>query len=155
MPLYIQHSAKGSEWKKHKYAQKINGVYFYPEDYIGGRHIGSAAFKLAKAGLNSMKKGTKKTAEGKKGEEVKSDGKTSKKIEKLAQDVIRGKYGNGKDRMDKLGKKYEKVQHRVNQLLLGEAGAQKVLDRKKKASSSSGSKLSSKKTTSKRTTKKK
>lgn len=36
---YLQHSAKGSEWKKHKYIKRIDGTYYYPDDYKGGRHL--------------------------------------------------------------------------------------------------------------------
>lgn len=36
---HIKHSAKGSEWKKHKYIKKENGVYYYPISYKGGRHL--------------------------------------------------------------------------------------------------------------------
>lgn len=36
----IIHSAKGSTWDDHKYIKKVNGVYYYPKDYKGGRHAG-------------------------------------------------------------------------------------------------------------------
>lgn len=114
----IAHSAKGSTWKKHKYVKVIEGVYFYPNNYKGGRHIGQAG-QLA-VGLVAAATGKKlkeKTVEGKKGESAKeTDDKkgskmSNKKIDKLAQKVISGKYGNGQERMDKLGKKYAKVQN--------------------------------------------
>lgn len=34
---YIQHSAKGTTWGKHKYIKKVNDRYFYPEDLKSGR----------------------------------------------------------------------------------------------------------------------
>lgn len=40
--LALAHSAKGTEWKKHKYIKKINGTYYYPDDYKGGRHLPSS-----------------------------------------------------------------------------------------------------------------
>lgn len=40
-------------------------------------------------------------------------------IEELAQAVIRGEYGNGEERKQKLGALYEQVQKRVNEILLG------------------------------------
>ena len=40
-------------------------------------------------------------------------------IDALARDVIAGKYGNGQERKDKLGKLYSKVQKRVNEMLKG------------------------------------
>ena len=41
----------------------------------------------------------------------------SKSIEELARAVIRGEYGNGQERKDKLGNLYEEVQKRVNEML--------------------------------------
>lgn len=35
----LQHSAKGSTWEDHKYIKRINGVYYYPDSYEGGRHL--------------------------------------------------------------------------------------------------------------------
>lgn len=35
----IQHSAEGSSWKKHKYIKRIDGTYYYPDSYEGGRHL--------------------------------------------------------------------------------------------------------------------
>lgn len=37
----LSHSAKGSEWDKHKYVKKIDGVYYYPVGYEDGRTIDS------------------------------------------------------------------------------------------------------------------
>lgn len=36
---YIEHSAKGSEWEKHKYVKVEDGKYYYPDSYEGGRHL--------------------------------------------------------------------------------------------------------------------
>lgn len=33
------HSAKGSTWEDHKYIKKIDGTYYYPDNYKGGRHL--------------------------------------------------------------------------------------------------------------------
>lgn len=38
----LRHSAKGSEWEKHKYVKRENGNYYYPNGYPGGRHIENA-----------------------------------------------------------------------------------------------------------------
>ena len=60
-------------------------------------------------------------------------------IDKMAQDVIDGKYGSGETRRAKLGSNYNAVQARVNQILLGTSAttrkttsqlAQEVLDGK-------------------------
>lgn len=36
---YIEHSAKGSSWEKHDYIKVIDGKYYYPDSYEGGRHL--------------------------------------------------------------------------------------------------------------------
>lgn len=36
---FISHSFKGSSWEEHKYVKKVNGNYYYPSGYEGGRHI--------------------------------------------------------------------------------------------------------------------
>lgn len=131
---YIVHSAKGSSWKKHKYIKIVNGLYFYPDDYVGGRHVGSSkksSKKKEESKGNKKKdsKGKTSTSKSKDEKDDKKKGLTSKKIEKLAQDVIRGNYGVGQDRINKLGKKYDKVQYRVNQILLGNAGATRIWNR--------------------------
>lgn len=38
---HLSHSAKGTEWKKHKYIKKVDGTYYYPDGYKGGRHLSS------------------------------------------------------------------------------------------------------------------
>lgn len=35
----LQHSSKGSSWKEHKYIKRIDGTYYYPDSYEGGRHL--------------------------------------------------------------------------------------------------------------------
>lgn len=45
--------------------------------------------------------------------------KESKTIEELANEVIAGKYGVGNARKQALGSKYNEVQNKVNELLLG------------------------------------
>lgn len=35
----VQHSAEGSSWKKHKYIKRVDGTYYYPDSYEGGRHL--------------------------------------------------------------------------------------------------------------------
>lgn len=36
--MNLQHSAKGSTWKDHKYIKKVDGTYYYPKGYKGGKH---------------------------------------------------------------------------------------------------------------------
>lgn len=35
----LLHSAKGSTWENHKYIKRIDGTYYYPDSYEGGRHL--------------------------------------------------------------------------------------------------------------------
>lgn len=35
----LEHSAKGSTWEDHKYIKKVDGTYYYPDNYEGGRHL--------------------------------------------------------------------------------------------------------------------
>lgn len=30
---HIEHSAKGSTWEDHKYIKRIDGTYYYPDNY--------------------------------------------------------------------------------------------------------------------------
>lgn len=163
----LQHSAKGSTWEEHKYIKRIDGTYYYPDSYEGGRHLpdsekdnrdsnkeetlskddvlskledmtgmkreglsnlwdlsrekgyDSKEFKellgvlsegdedQAKRMTDLLKKGGSKTS------------LTSNDVEKLAQEVIRGNFGNGQTRKDLLGENYQEIQDRVNQLLKG------------------------------------
>lgn len=40
--MSLTHSAKGSTWEEHKYIKRIDGTYYYPDDYEGGRHLSDA-----------------------------------------------------------------------------------------------------------------
>ena len=54
---YLEHSAKGSEWKKHKYIKKADGKYYYPISYKGGRHLDTKhKAKMSEWLSNSSKK---------------------------------------------------------------------------------------------------
>lgn len=35
----LQHSSEGSSWKNHKYIKRVDGTYYYPDSYEGGRHL--------------------------------------------------------------------------------------------------------------------
>ena len=36
---FLQHSSEGSSWKNHKYIKRVDGTYYYPDSYEGGRHL--------------------------------------------------------------------------------------------------------------------
>lgn len=109
---FISHSAKGSTWEKHKYIKRIDGTYYYPENYEDGRHLSDKEKK----------------------NETKSSGSdlSKKDVENLANEVISGKYGNGQQRKDLLGENYAEIQKRVNELMLGSTGSIKVSKKSKK-----------------------
>lgn len=128
----LMHSAKGSEWTKHKYVKKIDGVYYYPVGYDKGRTVDTASggSKSNKKDKDKDKNKNKKTSENNKDKKEKL---SKKEVKKLASDVISGKYGVGADRQKALGKKYNRVQHRVNVMLLGKDAAIRIRDRKRAA----------------------
>lgn len=144
MVLVLKHSALNSEWKKHKYVAKDDGKYYYPDGTKGARTMSTLRKKKAKD--KSNKKSSKADSK-----------KKSSALNKLANAAINGKYGNGEERKKKLGKKYSKVQNRVNQILLGKKAAKRITDAKKakEAGSKALEKASKKKSSSsKKTTKK-
>lgn len=93
----LKHSAKGSTWENHKYIKRLNGTYYYPNDYEGGRHIESLENNSSSESQNS-----------------KLD---ENDLKNLADEVIRGNFGNGQIRKDLLGEYYQEIQDRVNQIL--------------------------------------
>jgi len=52
----ISHSAKGTTWKKHIYLKRLDGKYYYPDSYEGGRHLSSLS---TTSGKTTAKTGTK------------------------------------------------------------------------------------------------
>lgn len=104
----LLHSAKGSTWEEHKYIKRIDETYYYPDSYEGGRHLPDSNNK-----------------------EPEGDYKIDKSdIEKLANEVIRGNFGNGQTRKDLLGDNYQEVQTRVNEILRSQIGSTKISDTK-------------------------
>lgn len=109
----LAHSAKGSVWEDHKYIKRIDGTYYYPESYQGGRHLTEVVREKIKKSKDSETKERKENL-------------SSTDIDNLANEVIRGKYGNGQQRKDLLGENYTEVQKRVNELMKGSVGSKKV-----------------------------
>lgn len=102
----IKHSAEGSSWEKHKYIKKVDGTYYYPDSYKDGRHL----------------------PDNEKSDLSETD------VENLAKEVIRGNFGNGQERKDLLGKNYESIQQRVNEILSNPAGSKKLPNDKTESS---------------------
>lgn len=110
-PQFLRHSSEGSSWNKHKYIKRVDGTYYYPDSYEGGRHLPD-------------------------GEKTESDSKidlSENDVEKLAKEVISGNFGNGQERKDLLGENYEEIQKRVNELMKGSVGLKTIPSDKTKA----------------------
>lgn len=60
-------------------------------------------------GLNGYSKGSQTGSQ--------TTSTSEKSVDELAQEVIQGKYGNGQDRKNALGSRYDEVQARVNEIL--------------------------------------
>lgn len=114
MKQSLQHSAKGSEWEKHKYIKRIDGSYYYPDNYEGGRHLSDSK-------TNKDSKESEKTKEDSNKLDLSSDD-----ITKLANEVIRGNFGNGQTRKDLLGDNYQEVQDKVNEIMKSQIGLTKI-----------------------------
>lgn len=123
----LVHSAKGSEWEEHKYIKRVDGNYYYPDSYDGGRHI-SDLRKVQEIDnhLKSESKSEEKIPDDKETESSEKRSLSSEDIEKLANEVIRGTFGNGAQRKELLGENYAEIQKKVNEILLGNAGSKKV-----------------------------
>lgn len=112
--IALSHSAKGTTWDEHKYIKRIDGTYYYPDSYEGGRHLPD---------------GEKSDSDKEEPKEIETDenGKLSETdVENLALEVIRGNFGNGQVRKDLLGEHYQQVQDRVNELMRSSSGSKKV-----------------------------
>lgn len=127
---FLRHSAKGSTWKEHKYIKKIDGAYYYPDSYEGGRHLSDKEKETSGGGAGEERE--EETSE-KKTWEWGAEDLTDENIEELARLVIRGEFGNGQTRKDLLGEEYQRIQNRVNEILLGDAYKSEAVAGKKKA----------------------
>lgn len=105
----LSHSAEGSTWKNHKYIKRVDGTYYYPEGYKNGRTIDEL-----------------KEKEGEQPDESAYENFSDADIDALVQEVIHGNFGNGEVRKEALGENYQRVQDKVNELLLGKSGSQKI-----------------------------
>ncbi len=62
--LILAHSAKGSEWDEHKYIKRVDGTYYYPESYKGGRHLSDIYNKMSPEEKANWEKNLKAISEG-------------------------------------------------------------------------------------------
>ena len=123
----FRHSSEGSSWKEHKYIKRVDGTYYYPDSYEGGRHLpdGEKEKPMEDELFEKLKNSSDK--DNSKIDLSKND------VEKLAKEVIRGNFGNGQERKDLLGENYEEIQKRVNELMKGSAGSKTIPSDKTKA----------------------
>lgn len=120
----LQHSAKGSSWKKHKYIKKIDGTYYYPSWYEGGRHLDDTTGN--RQGDGSSNDDAKKNIQGGANDDMDNvEDLRDSDIEELARMVIAGRFGNGATRKELLGDDYQRIQDKVNEMLLGDAYKQR------------------------------
>lgn len=114
---YLFHSAKGSTWEEHKYIKRLNGTYYYPDSYKGGRHLpeSSKREQYQKSKEDETAK-TNSTSAGSENPSLDIDELKEEDIATLAAEVIRGNFGNGDVRKELLGKHYQQVQDRVNEI---------------------------------------
>jgi hypothetical protein len=94
----LVHSAKGSTWEEHKYIKRLDGTYYYPDSYKGGRHLDNSDSSSEVENEESFTL-------------------TSDEIDSLAKEVIRGNFGNGDERKEAIGEHYQEIQNRVNELM--------------------------------------
>lgn len=128
--LVLIHSAKGSTWEKHKYVKRIDGTYYYPNGYEGGRNISSLE------GSEKDKSDESDTdSEDDDGEDPEL---SAEDIENLAREVIRGNFGNGQIRKDLLAGNYDTIQKRVNELMGTGVGKAKMSGPKSEVAAEEG-----------------
>lgn len=122
--MFLFHSAKGSTWEEHKYIKRLNGTYYYPDSYKGGRHLPEASKKAKSRGQGSKDSDQQEETKGKTETSGTSEMNSPLDIDELkeediatlATEVIRGNFGNGDVRKELLGKHYQQVQDRVNEI---------------------------------------
>lgn len=148
------HGVKGMKWGKHLTAEQVNQA---ATDVMNGRYgNGDERKKNLGSHYSEIQKKVNEQASGKdsKDDKSKSSDKYDKNVkdgEKIAKQVIAGKFGNGNKRVKSLGSKYAYVQNIVNQKLLGKSKAKAIA--KKRGWDFSDSKKSSKKTSSTKSSK--
>lgn len=117
--LKVVHSAKGSTWEEHKYVKRIDGTYYYPKGYEGGRTV------------DTLKKQE---------EEGTAPEYTDEDIDALAMEVIRGNFANGEERKALLGDIYQKVQDKVNIIMRSSGSSNKINEKQSEKSEKTESK---------------
>lgn len=111
--LYHQ-GVKGMKWRKHLTNKEIDQA---ADDTISGKY-GNGQKRKDELGDHYDKIQSKVNEKLKnKNQNISKTSLTKNDIEKLAKQVINGKYGNGNIRKKKLGKNYKDIQSRVNVIL--------------------------------------
>lgn len=122
--MYLFHSAKGSTWEEHKYIKRLNGTYYYPDSYKGGRHLPDGSSSSGSSNSEKETDNSKKADSGT--DAVDIEELREEDIATLAMEVIRGNFGNGDVRKELLGKHYQQIQDRVNEIYRSQIGNQTI-----------------------------
>lgn len=142
----FRHSVKGTTWKSHKYIKRIEGVYYYPDDYSGGRHLPSETSEKSdgmrttavKVSLSSPKtspststptskpSGTVPFKKVEKPIKPKVSSTPPKDVESVVQDIVNGKYDGNQTKQELLSDLYNAIQSRVNDILSEAVGSKAV-----------------------------
>ena len=109
------HGVKGMKWEKKMSNKEIKEA---AQDVINGKYSNGSErkkelgdnYEEIQSKVNDIL-GVDKTS---KDDKKKS---STNELDKIARDVIRGKYSNGAERKKKFGKEYDKIQKRVNRML--------------------------------------
>lgn len=108
--VFLSHSAKGSTWDKHKYVKVVDGKYYYPPSYEGGRHVNTAKSKEVFKKAASFAVGKRSSDEEKKKETDEKEKTTSEKVKDLLDKKKSSESGSGTKTEEK---KKEKPKHEV------------------------------------------
>lgn len=113
----LEHSAKGSEWEKHKYLKKneAKGYYYYPDSYEGGRHLPKGSKKSSEK--KAADKDEKKKSSSKDSTTAQQSEQPKKNVSQLAAEVVQGKLGTRELRKALLGAGYDKVEKRAEEIV--------------------------------------
>lgn len=112
--VFLSHSAKGSTWDKHKYVKVVDGKYYYPPSYEGGRHVNTAKSKEVFKKAASFAVGKRSSEEEKKKETDEKESLKNKTDSEKVKELLDKKKSSGSGTKSKTEeKKQEKPKHEV------------------------------------------
>lgn len=127
---FIPLSHSQGPWEKHKYVKIIDGDYYYPDSYEGGRHLPDGEKKNSQTEKKTSIKGKKKSSDS--NDEKKSSSNTDSKKEKTSEsEPIRVRENLGLFKKSDLRKKSGKSIDELEKLL-NESRNELASDKKKR-----------------------